>query len=486
MSKELSGLKPELLWQHFEEICRYPHPSGQEGKIVAYVVSVGKRNNLEILTDEFGNVIIRKPATPGKENLKTTVLQGHLDMVAEKNSDVKHDFDNDPIQPYIDGEWVKARGTTLGSDNGIGVAAALAVIESTDIEHGPLEFLFTLDEETGLNGAQALKPGLLKAEILLNLDSEEDGALYIGCAGGKNTYAKFNYKTEDVSADFFVYEVRVTGLKGGHSGLDINEGRGNSIKILNRALWEATRNCGIRIAKFDGGSKHNAIPREAFATVVVPSLSVGDFTKLIDKFNETVKKEFVANEPNLKIEAVKTDDPANVIDLDTQTRLLNAIYGAPHGTLAMSHDIKDLVETSTNVAIIATGNGSILVTTSQRSPVESKNEDASNMTTSVFMLAAAEVSHGDGYPGWKPNVKSPILNVVKTIYQKLYGKEPEVKAIHAGLECGIISERYPDMDMISFGPTIMGAHSPDERVKIDTVEKFWVLLKEVLKNIPSK
>ncbi|MDP4174306.1 MAG: aminoacyl-histidine dipeptidase [Bacteroidota bacterium] len=487
MGKILGGLRPELLWNHFEEICNRPHPSRKEGKLSEYIVSVGKRNNLETLTDEFGNVLIRKPATKGKENLKTAVLQGHLDMVPEKNNDVKHDFESDPIQPYIDGEWVKAKGTTLGSDNGIGVAAALAVVESKDLEHGPLEFLFTLDEETGLNGAQALKPGFLKASVLLNLDSEEEGALYIGCAGGKSTFAEFNFSKEDAPSGSQFFQIKVTGLKGGHSGLDIAEGRGNSIKIVSRLLWNLCRNFGVRLAELNGGSKHNAIPRESFATVAVPSSSVDAFSKYVNDFNSIIKKELATNEPNLKVEALKSSDTnVKVMDKLTQDRLLGALYSAPHGVITMSPDIKGLVETSTNLAIVKTEDSTVSITTSQRSSVETEKDDAANMVYAVFSLAGAKVNQGDGYPGWKPNIKSPVLGVLQTTYKKLYGTDPEVKAIHAGLECGIINERYPDMDMISFGPTIIGAHSPDERVKIDTVEKFWDLLKEVLKNIPSK
>lgn len=486
MGKVLTGLKPELLWKHFEEICSRPHPSRKEGKVAEYVAEVGKKNGLEVLTDDFGNVLVIKPATQGFENLPTVVLQGHLDMVPEKNSDVQHDFEKDPIQPYVEGNWVKAKGTTLGSDNGIGVAAALAVMEEKTIEHGPLEFLFTLDEETGLNGAQSLKPGWLKSSILLNLDSEEDGALYIGCAGGKNTYAKFNFTPENVPAASVGYQVKVTGLKGGHSGLDIPEGRGNAIKIITRLLWSLSKKNLVKLSKIDGGSKHNAIPRESFAVVAVAAGKEKEFAKEVEDFNLTVKKELATNEPNLKVDAVKCDLPANVMDAKTQSNLLNSLYGAPHGVITMSPDILGLVETSTNLGVIVTEGNSVTITTSQRSSVESEKDDIANMVASVFDLGNAEVNSGDGYPGWKPNVNSPILTVMKSVYQKMFDKEPHIKAIHAGLECGIINERYPDMDMISFGPTIVGAHSPDERVKIDTVKKFWDLLLNVLKNIPKK
>lgn len=485
MGKNLGNLKPELLWNHFEEICSCPRPSRKEEKVAEYVVSVAKKNNLEVERDEFGNVLVRIPATPGKENLATAVLQGHLDMVAEKNSDVKHDFDNDPIIPVVKNDWVKAQGTTLGADNGIGVAAALAVMESKDLEHGPLEFLFTLDEETGLNGAQSLKPGFLKSTILLNLDSEEDGVLYIGCAGGKSTNAKFAFEQEDVPSDMTFYQLRVTGLQGGHSGLNIVEGRGNAIKISARLLSNLSKKMIVRIASIDGGSKHNAIPRECFTVLAVPQKDESVFQNYVTEYNDTVKKELATIEPNLKVEAVKTDAKPSLIDAETQRKLISILYIMPNGVVTMSADIPGLVETSTNLAVVKTENGAVEVITSQRSSVESAKDDIANVVGAGFAFADAEVKQGDGYPGWKPNVNSPILGVLKNTYSKLYGSEPEVKAIHAGLECGIINERYPDMDMISFGPTIVGAHSPDEAVKIDTVGKFWDLLVQTLKDIPA-
>lgn len=481
----LSNLKPELVWKHFEQLCNYPRPSKKEQKVVQYVLNVIKELGLEYELDSFGNILVRKPATPGYENRKKVCLQGHLDMVCEKNSDVKHDFENDPIQPYIDGDWVKAKGTTLGADNGIGVAAALAVMESRDIQHGPLEFLFTLDEETGLTGASNLKPGFVTADILLNLDSEEDGSFYIGCSGGKDTEGKFFYKKENVPADTVGYKIKVTGLKGGHSGLDIHLGRGNAIKILNRLLWNLQNQFDIRLSRIEGGSKRNAIPREAFAELVVARDRADELEGFVNYYNSVVKSENSTVEPNLKVEFERTNLPEFVIDKPTQINLLNALYALPHGVIKMSADLPDLVETSSNLATITFGD-EIVVGTSQRSSVESEKEDVVVMNRCVFLLANAEVKHGDGYPGWKPDVNSEILKVMKEVYKNLYGHEPEVKAIHAGLECGIIKEKYPNMDMISFGPTIMGAHSPDERVKISTVQKFYDLLLEVLKNIPVK
>ncbi len=486
MGSVLGHLKPEIVWNQFEEICKYPRPSKKEEKIAQYIFEFGKQQNLETLKDEFGNVLVRKPATPGKENLKTVVLQGHIDMVAEKNRGVEHDFDNDPIQPYIDGEWVRAKGTTLGADNGIGVAAALAVLEDKTIEHGPIECLFTLDEETGLTGAQSLKPGFLTASILLNLDSEEEGTLYIGCSGGKNTQAKFTYAKEDVPAGSVAYEVKVAGLLGGHSGLEIHQGRGNAIKIITRLLWNTRKPFDLKLARIEGGNKHNAIPREAFAVVVVPAEKEAGFLKFVEDFNKVVKAELSSVEKDLLVSADKYEIPAKVIDATTVKKLLCALYAMPHGVLKMSADIPDLVETSTNLATINTNENTIDIVTSQRSSVGSENQDAVDMVASLFHLADAEVTTGDGYTGWKPDIHSEILGIVKKTHVDLFGKEPEVKAIHAGLECGLIGEKYPGMDMISFGPTMFGVHSPDERLKIDTVPNFYKLLCGILANIPQK
>jgi dipeptidase D len=486
MGDKLGHLKPVSLWNHFEEICKRPRPSRKEELVAEYVVSVAKKNKLKYERDSFGNVVIRKPATPGKENLKAVVLQGHLDMVAEKNSDVPHNFDKDPIQPYAEGDWVKAKGTTLGSDNGIGVAAALAVLEATDIEHGPLEALFTLDEETGLFGAQALKPGFVNADILLNMDSEEDGALYIGCAGGQSTIAKFSFNPSDAAANTIAKEIKITGLLGGHSGLNIQDGRGNAIKIMARLLYKLSNDFGIRLVTINGGSKHNAIPRECFTVISVPKNKAEEVNAFIGNYNQTVKSELASVEKNLQVVIVDSKSKAKLMDKNTSTNLINALYGVPHGVIKMSADIAGLVETSTNLAVIETKGKSVVITTSQRSSVESEKTDISAQVGLVFKMAKADVKHSDGYPGWKPDIHSPVLTVMKNVYKSAYKKFPEIKAIHAGLECGIIKEKYPDMDMISFGPTIQGAHSPDEKVQISTVERFWDLLLATLKNIPVK
>jgi len=486
MGKVLGHLKPEMVWNYFEEICKYPRPSKKEEKIAEYVFSVGKQLGLQTEKDKFGNVLIRKPATPGKENLKTVVLQGHLDMVGEKNRDVEHDFDKDPIYPYIDGDWVKAKGTTLGADNGIGVAVALAVLEAKDIEHGTIECLFTLDEETGLTGASSLKKGWLKADILINMDSEEIGTIFIGCSGGVDTSVSFKSKMEKSTKNYSAFELKVAGLKGGHSGLDIQVGRGNAIKILNRLIWGYSQENRIQLSEINGGNKRNAIPREAVAVVLVPKNDDKKFKKFVRKFNDSVKAEYITVEPDLLVSTEKHSTPEKVINEKVQKHLLNSLYAVPHGVIKMSNDIPGLVETSTNLAVIEMTGKNINIVTSQRSSVESEILDIKNMVTSVFKLAGADVTYGDGYPGWAPDVNSDILKVFKSTFTRMYGKEPEVTAIHAGLECGIIKEKYPEMDMISFGPTMCDVHSPGEKLQISTVPEFYKQLTNVLKNIPAK
>ncbi|HVO73375.1 MAG TPA: aminoacyl-histidine dipeptidase [Ignavibacteriaceae bacterium] len=483
MGEVLGHLQPSLIWNYFEEICKYPRGSKKEEKIADYVISVGKKLNLETFRDSFGNVIIRKPASPGKENVKPVILQGHLDMVCEKNRDVQHNFEKDPIHPYIDGNWVKAKGTTLGADNGIGVAAALAVLESGDIENGPLECLFTLDEETGLTGASNLQQDILSGKILINMDSEEEGTLYIGCAGGITTHSDFPFRASATPKDYSKYEIKVSGLLGGHSGLEINSGRGNAIKILVRLLKSLSGKFKLKLAKLEGGNKHNAIPRESFAVVAIPKNSAKDFLRAVEEYNNTVRTELAAVEPNLSVAAEKARKAEKVMDGKSFSALINALYAVPHGVIKMSADIPGLVETSTNLATISTDGKNIHVVTSQRSSVASELTDILDMVKSVWELSGAEINTADGYPGWKPDVNSEILGVMKKTYRDLYGKEPEVKAIHAGLECGIIGEKYPGLDMISFGPTMYGVHSPDEKLQIDTVPKFWDLLVNVLKNI---
>jgi dipeptidase D len=485
MNDVFKGLYPELVWKYFGEICNIPRPSKKEAKIAAYLIQTAEKLGLEYQTDETGNILVKKTASPGYESFATVVLQSHIDMVCEKNSDTYHDFDHDPILPRLDGEWIKATGTTLGADDGIGIATQLAIMEDLSLEHGPLEFLFTVDEETGLTGAKGLKPGFLEGKILLNLDSEDEGELFIGCAGGKDTAITLTYSKVPVNYDCAAFIVKVTGLKGGHSGDDINKGLGNANKILNRLLWNAGNRCEMRISSFEGGNLRNAISREAFATITVPKRYQDGFIQYVKEFNALVRGEYKTAEPGLLVSYQAADMPSSVMDLSSQERLLNAIYACPHGVIAMSADIPNFVETSTNLASIKFNDKQIIIGTSQRSSSESGKEDVVSMVASVFRLAGGKIVHSDGYPGWTPNPKSPILDITRKAYRKLFSTEPKVLAIHAGLECGLIGEQYPEMDMISYGPTIKGAHSPDERLLIETVKKFWDLTLEVLKNIPE-
>jgi len=485
MNEEILKLEPAIVWHYFKDILSIPRPSKKEEKIVTYLLDFGKKYKLETIQDEVGNVLIRKAATSGMENRKSVVLQSHIDMVCEKNSDKVHDFDNDPIEAYIrDDGWVTANGTTLGADDGIGVAAQLAILAANDIAHGPIECLFTIDEETGLTGAFGLKPGFLQSMILLNLDSEDEGQLFVGCAGGQDTQAWLPYDKIETPENYETWKISISGLKGGHSGDEINNGRGNANKILNRFLWENKKKFDIKLHDFDGGNLRNAIAREAFAIVLIPEAKGQILTTEIKGFEEMLKNEFHATEPDLLFAAERTNIPDYVIDDESFVELLNAIYACPHGVIAMSQDIDDFVETSTNLASVKFQEDEILVTTSQRSSVESEKQDITNMVTSVFKLAGARTKTSDGYPGWSPNPNSEIVAITEKRYKELFNTQPEVLAIHAGLECGLIGDKYPGMDMISYGPTVKGAHSPDEAINIETVQKFWDLTLEVLKNIP--
>ena len=483
---KIEELEPKEVWSQFSEILKVPRPSKKEGKIIQYLLDFARKNDLEAKKDDIGNVLIKKPATPGFENRQTVVLQSHVDMVCEKNSDVKHDFEKDPINAYVDGDWVKAKGTTLGADDGIGIAVQLAILESRWVEHGPLECLFTVDEETGLTGAFGLQKDFFEGKILINLDSEDEGELFIGCAGGIDTVATFKYKKEEVPSGHFAFEVLVGNLKGGHSGDDINKGLGNANKILNRFLWNAARKHGLRVSSIDGGNLRNAIAREASAVVLVPNTVKEEVRAEFNMFFYEIQREYKTTEPNIKMKMGTVDTPDFVIDEKSQSNLLNAIYACPHGVIEMSREIPGLVETSTNLASIKMRDDKIVIETSQRSSVESAKRDVANMVESVFLLAGARVKHGDGYPGWTPNTDSEILRISKEAYEDLFEKEPVVRAIHAGLECGLFLEKYPGLDMISFGPTLRGVHSPDERINIETVEKFWKHLLEVLRRIPEK
>jgi dipeptidase D len=484
---EVKDLKPNLLWNLFDQITKVPRPSKKESKIVQFLLDFAKNHALEVKKDEAGNVIILKPATPGKENLKTVILQSHVDMVCEKNSNINFNFETDPIQTYVDGEWVKAKGTTLGADDGIGVAASLSILASNDIEHGPLICLFTTDEETGLTGAYALQKEFLAGDILINLDSEEWGEFCIGCAGGKNTIGTFKYEKTKAPQDYFWFDVQVDGLKGGHSGSDINVGLGNANQILARYLWTLQQEFPVVISKIDGGNLSNAIAREASATAGVPVAFKERACVILNILQANVSAELARVDKEVHIAIHSAETPSHIIDPQTGNNLLNTLYALPHGVAGMSHEIDGLVETSTNLASVKIKEeGKILVTTSQRSSTGSLKIDIANKVASVFKLAEAEVFATEGYPGWKPNPDSAILKVSVEIFEKLFGKKPLVIAIHAGLECGLFSEKNPALDMISCGPSIQGAHSPDERIEIDTVEKWWDFLLELLKAIPVK
>jgi len=480
---EIPELEPKLLWLSFNDILRIPRPSDHEEKIRNYLINLAEQCNLKHWVDEAGNLLIRKPAFPGYENRPAVCLQSHLDMVCEKNSDLEFNFLTDPIEAIIDGEWIKTRGTTLGADDGIGVAAQTAILKSDSIPHGPLECLFTVAEETGLTGAFGLKEGFLESSVLINLDSEDEGELFIGCAGGIDFTAWFDFQKEPVPDDFTGIELMVKGLKGGHSGDDIHKGLGNANKILNRFLWEFCDDLDIRIHEINGGNLRNALAREAFARIAVPMVNKELLIKNFTDFGALVSSEFSRTEPDLTLSIVDTAIPAWTIDEDCRFNLLNALYACPHGVISWSQAIPGLVETSTNLAAVKLVNGRIKVTTSQRSSVTSAKQDISQMVESVFLLAGAETEKSTGYPGWNPNPDSPILQITRDSYAKLFGEDPKVKAIHAGLECGLFLEKYPNLDMVSFGPTIKGAHSPDERLHVASVTRFWDLLLEVLKQI---
>lgn len=483
----LQDLQPQAVWQNFYKLTQVPRPSNHEEKAREFMLNWAKEKGIEARIDAAGNIIMSKPATPGMENRKGVILQGHLDMVPQKNEDTVHDFTQDAIQAYVDGEWVRAKGTTLGADNGMGVAAAMAVLTATDVPHGPIEVLITATEETGMDGAIGLKAGELKGEILLNMDSETEGELYVGCAGGLDSTFEFHYQEEKSATDHSAYKLAVKGLKGGHSGMDINLGRGNSNLLLFRFLKANAEVTGLSLASVNGGSLRNAIPRESFAVVTVPKDKAGLFTQKVKEFESIYQSELQLTEPDLQFFAKETELPAQVMPKELQSRLINAIVACPNGVIRMSDAMPGTVETSNNLALIQSGKGKIVVNTLMRSFVETAKDALAESLDAVFKLAKADKIVFDGaYPGWKPNPDSAILKLMKKIYRNMYGKEPQVMAIHAGLECGILGSKYPKWDMISFGPTICHPHSPDEKVNIASVGKFWDYLKETLKNIPVK
>ena len=483
----LSQLNPAPIWIYFEEICNIPRLSKNEGKIRHYLLDFAKKKNLESKEDSIGNILIIKPPTPGMENRKTVVLQSHMDMVGEKNADYPHNWATDPIIPVLKDGWITAKGTTLGADDGIGIASQMAILTDKYLKAGRIECLFTVDEESGMTGAINLKPDFFTGRTLINLDSEDEGILFIGCAGGMDTVGTMNYKAIPVRNGSCAFEISVTGLHGGHSGDEIHKGYGNSVKIMNRLLWNISNQFKISVSNFDGGNPRNAIPREAFSTIVIDKSTCEPIKNWIDTFYFTLINEFGDLEKDLKIFVREIDLPAFVMDKESQKKLLNALTCCPHGALAWSKEMDDLVETSTNLASAKfSENNTIKIITTQRSSIESSKYDAAAMVESCLRLAGAEVVHSDGYPGWKPNLTSEILRITRKSYLELFGREPMIRAIHAGLECGLVYEKIKGIDMISFGPTIRGAHTPEEMLEIKTVRMFWDLLNDVVRNMPVK
>ena len=486
MDKNLKGLKPALVWKHFAAICEIPHPSHEEDAIRAYIVKWAEELGLEHKVDEAQNVYVYKPATPGMEDRKGIILQAHTDMVPQKNNDKVFDFEKDPIEAYIDGEWVTANGTTLGADNGIGLAAAMAAMEDADLVHGPLECLFTATEETGMDGAFGLKGGMLKGEILLNLDSETEGELYVGCAGGLDASASATYVPADYDKSWECWSLAVKGFKGGHSGMDIILGRANANKVMTRLLRKLATKFGAQIADIKGGSLRNAIPREAFVTVTFNATREKRFLAYINEFADFVKKEFSATEPSFSIECSKVDTPAKVMDRNSRNKAINMVLAIPNGVMRMSDSMPNLVETSNNLAVVKTDGEKVIVLNLMRSSVESAKDALADKMCAIAEMAGAKIELTGGYPGWKPNLESTIFKTMSKVYREKFGKKPKVMAIHAGLECGLFGTCYPEWEMISFGPTILYPHSPDEKVNIDSVGKFWDFLVETLKNIPAE
>jgi dipeptidase D len=478
----LANLQPEALWKHFDRLAAIPRASTQEAAAREYVLSLAKKHNLESVQDDVGNLVVRKPARPGREGATMALLQGHLDMVCEKNEGTVHDFDVDPIKVTRDGDWLRADGTTLGSDNGVGVAAALAVMESADIAHGPLEFVFTIDEETGLTGAAAFPGGLLKSKYFLNLDNEEKGTLCIGCSGGIKTTARRQVRLRAASAGS-AWRIKVSGLKGGHSGVDIHQGRGNALRIMGGVLQGLVDGLAIEIAEVNGGSAQNAIPREAAALVLVDAAREGELKSLVATAEAGYKAELGGFDPGLQITVEKADRPGQVLDANDAKQTVALLASLHHGVLAMSPDVAGLVQTSTNLAIANTKGDVVEVVTSQRSAIESSMLAAARMVATVCGLAGFEVAHAGKYPGWKPEPNSDIVHKLQEVHKKLFGEPAKLIAMHAGLECGVIGEKYPGMQMVSFGPTIVDPHSPNERVQISSVESFWSYLKLVLENL---
>ena len=486
MSQDVRALAPKALWNKFADLNAVPRPSKKEERVIQFMKDFGASLGLETIEDEVGNVIIKKPATPGMEDRVTIVMQSHLDMVHQKNNDTDFDFDTQGIQMYVDGDWVKAKGTTLGADNGLGVATIMAILESTDIPHPAIEALFTIDEETGMTGAMGLKGGLLSGKILLNLDTEEDDEIGVGCAGGIDVTATRTYEEEETPEFKTGYKVEVKGLQGGHSGMQIHEGLGNANKIMNRILFDGFENFGLRISQIEGGSLRNAIPRESKAIIAIDAIHEEAFLTEMEEQANSIKKELKTMEPDLEINVSKTETPEKIMDLGVQEGVTRALYAALNGVYRMSADIPNLVETSNNIARVTIKDGHIEIACLTRSSVESSKLDLANTLRATFELTGCEVEFSGDYPGWTPNMDAKILKIMTNLYEKLNNEKPHVAACHAGLECGILGTNYPDMEMISFGPNIKGAHSPDERAQISSVQKYWKFVLEILKEIPKQ
>ena len=485
-SKDIRNLEPKALWNNFYSLTQIPRPSGKKEKIGQFLVEFGKSLGLETLQDEIGNVLVRKPATPGMEDRQAVVLQSHMDMVPQKNSNVDHDFEKDPIDAFVDGEWVRANSTTLGADNGIGVAAAMSILQSTDIPHPAVEMFITVEEETGMFGAFGLQPDFLKGDILINMDSEDEGELYVGCAGGLDANITFRYSEVEVPEGDVAYKLSLTGLKGGHSGVDINLQRANANKLMFRFLKTAVAELEARLCCIEGGNLRNAIPREAFSVISVPKGNQDDLLNAVAEFEALFTDEFSGVEEGISFKAEPTDRIKGLMPEEIQDDLINAITACPNGVYRFIPEVPEVVETSNNVAIVKSDGEKVEVKCLIRSSVESRKEELASMIESVFSLAGAKVEFSGAYPGWKPNLDSPILKKMINVYETNYGKTPKIMIIHAGLECGILGTHYPQMDMISFGPTIRFPHSPDEKVNIETVQKFWDYLQKTLAEIPTK
>ncbi|UTW45140.1 aminoacyl-histidine dipeptidase [bacterium SCSIO 12696] len=485
MNQPISQLQPNELWNHFQELCNRPRPSKQEQAVVDYVLDVAARNNLESFLDTVGNVIVRKPATAGMEDRRGVILQSHLDMVPQKNAASSHNFSTDPISAYVDGDWVTADGTTLGADNGIGCAAMLAVLESTEITHGPIEALFTIDEEAGMTGAQGLQPNVLQGDILLNLDSEDEGELFVGCAGGVDVNIKLPFSSEPVPAGRVAFELNVGGLVGGHSGLNINDGRGNANKITNRLLHSAVEKFSVGVYQFNGGTLRNAIPREAFTGVTVASEQADAFKIWVSEFAAMVSAELAGVEDSFAITLTPAELPSTQIDGMVLGRFIEAVYACPNGAARMISALPGVVETSNNLAVVFNDDNTIYVQCLTRSASDTARDDLAESVASSFRLAGADVCTAGAYPGWAPKMDTELLTLMINKHSELFDIEPKVSVIHAGLECGILGAIYPNWDMISFGPTIRGAHSPDEKVSIPAVASFWEYLKSALEDMPS-